>query len=205
MTTTQDARAPHDERTLFVLADEALDRVVAQVADEQWGRRTAAEVTTSAGEDPTLREVIGYHAYDDAWVPAMLAGRTMDDGGPALEDDLLGEDPRAGFAAIVEQACTAARALDDLDSTVHLSYGPYPAREYLWHITTFRTLRAVEIARLIGVDDTLPDELVAGVTAFTVPNLEQWRAMGIFGPEVQAPADATPQERLLAMTGRRPR
>jgi len=29
------------------------------------------------------------------------------------------------------------RACDDLDRTLHLSYGDYPAREYLKHITGF--------------------------------------------------------------------
>ena len=49
---------------------------------------------------PTLREIIGYHAYDDAWVPDMLAGRTMAEvGADAFKGDLLGDDPKAAFAA----------------------------------------------------------------------------------------------------------
>ena len=47
---------------------------------------------------PTLREIIGYHAYDDAWVPDMLAGRTMDEvGQDAFKGDLLGDDPKGSF------------------------------------------------------------------------------------------------------------
>src|SRR4051794_41985091 len=92
---------------------------------------------------PSLREVIGYHAYDDAWVPDMLAGRTMDEvGSDAFKGDLLGDNPKGNFAKIVAQACAAAIALTDaeLDRTVHCSFGDFPAREYLWQITLFRSM-----------------------------------------------------------------
>lgn len=59
-----------------VIAD--VSGVVDQIDDGQWdmpmppvfARRDSSHV-------PTLREIINYHAYDDAWVPDMLAGRTM--------------------------------------------------------------------------------------------------------------------------------
>jgi hypothetical protein len=87
-------------------------------------------VTTTVNE-PDLREIVNYHAHDDAWVPDMLAGRTMDEAGRGKFDgDLPGEDPRARFALIVEKACavgprarrprpaaTAGRLEPDLRST----------------------------------------------------------------------------------------
>jgi uncharacterized protein (TIGR03086 family) len=155
---------------------------------------------------PTLREIINHHAYDDAWVPDMLAGKTMDEAGRDKYDgDLLGGDPKAAFAAIVEKACAAARELADLDRTVHCSYGDYPAREYLWAVNSFRGLRAYEIARVIGVDPTLPDELVRGLWDELRPVAEEYRAIGVFAPAV-AVADGAPlQDRLLGMTGRDPK
>ena len=50
----------------------------------------------------TLREIINYHAYDDAWVPDMLTGRTMDEAGrDKFDGDLLGDEPKGNFARIV--------------------------------------------------------------------------------------------------------
>ncbi|MDE2314210.1 MAG: acyl-CoA dehydrogenase family protein, partial [Elusimicrobia bacterium] len=49
---------------------------------------------------PALREVINYHAYDDAWVPDMLAGSTMEAAGAdKFDGDLLGDDPVGNFEA----------------------------------------------------------------------------------------------------------
>src|SRR5919112_848168 len=125
------------------------------------------DFATSGVEGPiTLREVINYHAYDDAWVPDMLAGRTMDEvGREAFKGDLLGDDPKASFAAIVDKACAAAQALgeENLGRTVHCSFGDFPAREYLWQITSFRALRAHDIAKVIGADTRLPADLVQGM------------------------------------------
>ena len=50
----------------------------------------------------------------------------------------------------------AVRDFDDLDRIVHLTYGDWPAREYLKHITSFRGLRVHDIARFIGADTAMP-------------------------------------------------
>jgi hypothetical protein len=50
-------------------------------------------------ELPTLREVVNALAYDDAWVPDMLAGRSMDEvGKDAFDGDLLGDEVSDNFA-----------------------------------------------------------------------------------------------------------
>jgi len=195
-----------DERGLFVLADRTLDGVVQRVREEQWGMPMPADFQTrrDASAPPTLREVLNYHAYDDAWVPAVLAGQPLDAEGPTVEDDLLGSDPRRSFSELVGTACAAAEGLDDLGRTVHCSYGDFPAREYLQHVTTFRGLRAHDIAAALGQDAALPEDLVAGMWEVLEPQAEAWRAMGVFGPEVPVPDDAPLQDRLLGLTGRRP-
>lgn len=189
----------------FVRADRALDRIVQQITDEQWDQPLPADFQTMGGGDrtPTLREVIGYHAQDEAWIPDMLAGRTMAEVGPtAYNGDLLGADPKAAFAALVEQGVAAAKALDDLDRALHFSYGDFPARDGLWHVISFRGLRAVDLARVIGVDDTLDADLVQAMWDAFLPEAELWRSMGVFGPEVPVAADAPLQQRLLGLTGR---
>lgn len=192
----------------FVAADRALDAVVQQVRDDQWDTLMPDDFAQAGGGDSptTLRTVIGYHAYDEAWMPDMFSGRTMDEvGRHTFDGDLLGDDPRGAFHALVERGVAAAQAVTDTDQVVHWSYGDFPLRDGVWHVISFRGLRAVDLARVVGVDDALDPELVQAMWDEFLPQAEQWRAMGVFGPAVEVPEDAPLQERLLGLTGRRPR
>jgi hypothetical protein len=135
----------------------------------------------------------------------VLEGKTIDDVDTRWDGDLLGDHPKLNFASIVETAVMTVRGFDDVDRSVHLSYGDFPAREYLKHITSFRGLRVYDIARFIGADTTMPDDLVLGLWDEIAPEAEQWRQMGVFGPAVEVPETAPLQDRLLGLTGRRPR
>jgi uncharacterized protein (TIGR03086 family) len=195
-----------NEAEVFVLADRTLNNVVAKVADEQWDIPVPPDFARSSRDHvPTLREIINYHAYDEAWVPDMLAGRTMDEvGRDKFNGDLLGADPKASYAALAEKACAAALSLDDLDRTVHCSFGDFPARGYFWQINMFRGLRARDIARVIGADPKLPADLVQGIWDEISPHAEEWRAIGVFPAAVPVPAGAPLLDRLLGLTGRDP-
>jgi uncharacterized protein (TIGR03086 family) len=194
------------EPDVFRLADRALARVVAQILPDQWDMILPSSFATrSRPEPPSLRRLVNYHAYDDAWVPDMLAGLTMDDAGSdKFDGDLLGDDPVASFEAIVERACSAAAGVTDLDATAHLSFGDYTVREYFWQINQFRALRAYDIAREIGVDPDLAAELVQGLWDEVSPHAEEWRSIGVFPAAVAVPEDATLLDRLLGLTGRQP-
>jgi hypothetical protein len=196
-----------NEANIFVLADETLNDVVAQIREPQWSMEMPPSFLTRATDGtPTLREIINYHAYDDAWVPDMLAGRTIDDvGSEKFKGDLLGDDPKAKFAATVKAACAAARAVTDYDRIVHTSFGDFATREYFWQINMFRGLRARDIAIVIGVDPTLPDELVQGIWDEIRPHAEEWRAIGVFPRQVDVPESAPLIDRLLGLTGRDPK
>jgi uncharacterized protein (TIGR03086 family) len=197
-----------DARKLFVVADQALKDVIDQIKPDQWGMGLAEWFQVRHGqEEMKLRDIVSYHAYDEAWVPDTLAGKTVEEVGDShgsYGDDLLGDDPKATYDQLFQKATTAVKALDDLDKKVHLSYGEWPARDYLWHISTFRGLRSFEIAKLIGIDTTMPKELVDGLLEIITPHAEEWRQMGVFGPALEASADASDQVKLLALTGRLP-
>lgn len=194
-----------NEPEVFLLAERALQNVIDQIQDDQWGMEMPPSFARRNQSTVTLREIVSYHAYDDAWVPDMLAGKAMDEAGKTKFDgDLLGDDPKASFAKIVEAACAAASELDDLGRTVHCSFGDYPAREYFWQINGFRGLRAHDIACVIGVDSDLPAALVQGLWDEIRPHAEEWRSLGVFPPAVEVPEDAPLQDKLLGLTGRQP-
>ncbi|HEX9097577.1 MAG TPA: hypothetical protein VF990_15915 [Candidatus Dormibacteraeota bacterium] len=111
---------------------------------------------------------MNYHPYDDSWVPGMLAGKTMEEAGrDNFKGDLLGATPKRAFAAVVDSACKAVRDVDDLDSTVHTSFGDFSVRAAQSR-TSRRELGAfpprVEVAddaplrdRLLGLTGRDPD------------------------------------------------
>jgi uncharacterized protein (TIGR03086 family) len=197
-----------NESEVFVLADRALNGVVQQIRDDQWAMSMPENFARRDLDHlPTLREIINYHAYDDAWVPDMLASKTMAEAGSDnFKGDLLGENPKQSFAAITDRAIAAAQALPiaDFERTVHCSFGDYPAREYFWQINGFRALRAHDIATAIGVEPNLPDELVQGVWDEISPHADEWRQYGVFPAAVAVPDDAPLLHRLLGITGRTP-
>ncbi len=184
---------------LFLLADAALLDAVESVGPADWD--TAAPRTLSRGRDQTIRDVVADQAHDEAWVPDVLAGRTIAEVGDAHGGDLLGADPRAAYRALNAAAGRAVRAITDPRATVHVTYGDLPAAVYLEHVTPYRALQAWALARAVGRDVALDPVLVEGVREQVMPGLDRWRAMGVFGPAVAVPDDADRRTRLLAATG----
>jgi hypothetical protein len=192
------------EQTVFILSEQALAETIDQISDDQWDQRKPEWFQTGGQGDASLREIVNYHAFDTAWVPDVLAGRTIAEVGEKYAGDLLGADPNGSYRGYSEKAITAARALEDSEKIVHLSYGDFPAREYLKHITSFRGFRAYDIAVWIGANTQLRPELVQGMWDEFAPEVEQWRQMGVFGPAVAVLDDAPLQDRLLGLVGRDP-
>jgi uncharacterized protein (TIGR03086 family) len=192
-----------NQADVFALADGALRDLVERTTPEQW------EVELPSGlrfreHHRTVLDLVRHFAYDDSWVPDTLAGRTLEEVGDKYDGDLLGADPKGSFARIVDTAIEAVRGFDDFDRTVHLMYGEYPARVYLDHIIVFRGFGTFDIAKLLGMDTTLPDDLVRGLWEIIEPQADELREMGAFGPRVVVKDDAPLQDRLLGLSGREP-
>lgn len=190
------------EAEVFILSERALADVIDQIRPAQWESRKPEWFATGGQGDASLRDIVNYHAYDSAWVPDVLAGKTMAEVGDVYEH--IKTDAACDYRAYSESAVAAATALADPARVVHLSYGEFPAREYLKHTTSFRGFRAYDVARWIGVSTQLPPELVRGMWDELVPDMEAWRKLGVYGPAVAVPDDAPLQDRLLGLAGRDP-
>ena len=187
------------QRDLFLLSDAALRDVIDRIHPDQLELPVPADWTRTP--DPTLLDVVAAHAYDEAWVPDVLAGRTIDEVGDKHGGDLLGGDPLESYDRLNDAATVAVNRALDPDDVVHLSYGDFPVATYLEHISTYRAFQAWSIAKHIGLDYSLPPELVDALYEIVVPQIDDWRAMGVFGPAVDVPQDADRETRLLGMTG----
>ena len=187
------------QRDLFLMADAALRDVIDRIHPAQLELPVPADWSRTT--DPTLLDVLEAHAFDEAWVPDVLAGRTVDEVGDAYAGDLLGGDPLAKYDELNDRATVAANQPLVADDVVHLSYGDFPVSVYFEHVSTYRAFQAWSIAKLIGLDYSLPAELVDALWEIVLPQVDDWRAMGIFGPEVTVPADADRETQLLGKTG----
>jgi uncharacterized protein (TIGR03086 family) len=188
-----------DQRELFLLADAEIKRVIDSLTPEQFDLPAPQEWARKA--DPTLRDIVRGHAKDEAWVPDVLAGRTIAEVGDRWSGEVLGDDPIATYDGFYDAASAAVRAHTDLSATAHLSYGDFPISTFYEHTMFYRAFQAWSIAHFLGYEVRFADELTAGLTEIVTPQLENLRGIQVFGPAVDVPADADAQTKLLGMTG----
>jgi hypothetical protein len=184
---------------LFVRSNEELRKVIDHITADQW------EVDMPVGlvrNPSTIQQAVNYHAYDDAWVPDVLAGRTKEEVGARYEPILSSEDTLNEYDTYNALAIAAVQKFSELDRIVHLSYGDFPAREYLQHIISFRAFRVYDIAKLIGVSTVMPEDFVQALWDEFTPVIEGYRQMGVFPAAIEVPETADLQTKLLALVGR---
>jgi hypothetical protein len=184
---------------LFVKSNEALLKPILLITDEQW----SIELLKGMSRQPmNLKQAVQYHTYDDAWVADVLAGKTIEEVGKTYDYLKDNDDVKVNYKKYNKQAINAVANFNNLDKTVHLSYGDYPAGEYILHIVSFRAFRSYDISKLIGADTKMDDDFVQGLIEHFTPVIEGYRQMGVFPPALSVSPDATPQQKLLAMAGR---
>ncbi len=188
-------------KELFISSNETEQEVVEQIGDDQWDLRMPEGITLTP---MSLTQAVRYHVWDSAWIPDGLAGKTVAEVGDSHDHllNLASRELKSNFARYTDRAIDAVRKLHDLGRTVHLTYGDFPAQEYLQHNVSVRAFWSYDIAKLIGVSFTMIDDLVQGLMEEFSPVVERYRQMGQFPPPVEVGSDASPQTRLLAMVGR---
>lgn len=200
-TVTHDA----DPRRTFVAANTALDAVVEKTVLDRLDEALPESMAWFPGQ--TVRQYLNTLAYENRCVPDMLAGRDDLVANPDLKEDLLGDDPLGAYRRHAATATGAADGAtdDDLARTVHMSYNDEATGgEYLRDITLQRSIGAIDLGGLLGVDPALPNDLVHYLLTTFGPVAPMLRDVGVFGPEVEVPDDASPYHRLLGMIGRKP-
>jgi len=120
---------------------------------------------------------------------------------PAVE---LPDDPVAAF----ERSRTAMqRALDDAATAATEFDGFFGRTTFEAAVDRFVNFDLVvhrwDLARAAGLDATIPEDELARLEATARGFGDAARSPGVLGPEVEAPADADRQTKLLAYLGRR--
>ena len=187
------------QREMFLQADAALRSVIDQITPAQLALPAPGQ--WSRTEDPTLRDILAAHAEDEAWLPAVLEGRTIEEVGDTYKGDLLGDDPVGNYDRINEATTKVVSGDLDPDKIVHLSYGDYPLNEALQHTALYRAFQAWSIAKHLELDYSLPAVLVENLWEQIAPDIEMWRGFGVFPPEVPVPEGANREVQLLGKAG----
>jgi hypothetical protein len=185
---------------LFVTSNIELLKVIDQIKDGQWSEMLPEDISRKPA---TLKEAIKYHTFDDAWVPDVLEGKTADQVGDSYAFLLTANDAvLENYRKYNELASKVVSSFDDLSKVTHLSYGDFPARDYLQHIISFRAFRSYDLAKMLGLDTTMDPGFVDALIAEFAPVIDGYRKMGVFPPALPVDDDASPQAKLLAMAGR---
>jgi uncharacterized protein (TIGR03086 family) len=181
---------------LHARAVEEFGRRVRQAPEDRWTSPTPCP-------DWDVRTLVNHLVSENRWTPPLLEGVTIEEVGDRFDGDLLGDDPKAAWEESARAAVEAVGAPSAMDQIVHLSFGDHPAAEYLWQLFNDHLIHAWDLARGIGVDDTLDPELVEISYARSKPEEDMLKSFGVFGEKVTPPPGADRQTELLAVFGRR--
>ena len=151
-----------------------------------------------------VRALVHHVLTENLWAPPLLAGSTIADVGDRFDGDQLADDPTAAWATAAEASIGAVADVGVLDRTVHVSFGDISGREYVSQLVCDHVIHGWDLARAIGADERIDDDLVDFAYDFLLPQVDGWRAAGAFGPKVDLQAGAGRQAELLALSGRRP-
>jgi uncharacterized protein (TIGR03086 family) len=147
----------------------------------------------------TVRDLVAHVIEEQQWVPWLLSGLSTNQAKSRLkplDSDLSYEWHRYSIAA------TAAWHDAEPDAPVNLASDTVTTIEYLREQVSDVTIHAWDLARAIGAEEQLDEELIAAVWTVFEPQRDALEASGLFASPVPVADDAPLQSRLLALTGR---
>jgi uncharacterized protein (TIGR03086 family) len=170
--------------------------VVAQVRADQWSAPTPCT-------DWDVRRLVNHVVGWNLFVAELLEGHTPVEVLDLIQRDVLGDDPAAAARASAERAIAAFGADGALEQTVHHPVGDLPGTYVVMMRVFDTTLHGWDLARAIGSNELMDQDLAAAVYEWSFPQRDALQASGAFAPEPPIPADADVQTRLLALVGRK--
>lgn len=145
----------------------------------------------------TVQQLIDHLVGGAEYLLAAAEGRP-----PVEVHGALAADYRRGVAQVL--AAVAAPGIMDRLCVSPLGFD-WPLADAVGGTFMDVLIHTWDLARATGQDERLDPELVQACTAMFVPEMpSRGREAGIIGPDVQISPDASAQDRLLAVMGRRP-
>jgi uncharacterized protein (TIGR03086 family) len=171
------------------LADDFAE-VVAKVPDDRW-------TSPSPCDDWTARDVVR-HVIETQGMFLGLVGRTMPEG-PSVDDD-----PGAAFAHA--RACVEADLADPERAGTEFE-GVFGRHTFEWAVDQFLSgdlaIHRWDLGTAVGLDVEIAPADIERAWKDVELYGDKARAPGVFGTQLDPPAGADEQTKLLAFTGRR--
>jgi uncharacterized protein (TIGR03086 family) len=176
-------------------AGDLLGQTVRKVGDDGWHRPTPCS-------EWDVRDLLHHIAWSNLWVAPLCDGRDLAEVAPALEGDVLADDPVGVTLRSIDQASAGFERAGN-DTIVQLSRGPSPASVYCAERMSDLTVHNWDLARGLGLDVELDPECMERSLQYYRQYEPLLRPAGELGPTVEVPDDAPLQTRYLAFFGRR--
>jgi uncharacterized protein (TIGR03086 family) len=183
-----------DLKALHRRAVEFFDSRVDAIREDQWHLPTPCE-------DWDVRELVRHLVYEALWTTPLMRGATLEEVADRFEGDILGDDPKAAWAAAMRQSLEAVAEVD-INSQVHLSRGLTPASQYAFELFSDHLIHGWDLARAIGADERMDEDMARFAYDTLKPFEDGLKRSGLYGPKVEPPEGADLQTKLLAVTGR---
>lgn len=177
--------------TLITAAVEPTRNVVRTIRDEQLGAPSpCSEFDVQALLNHLLQ-----------WAPALVGAARKVATAPVEP----AADWRKTLDAHFDELVAGWSAPEAWEGTTRMG-GPteFPAPMIGGMVLTELVVHGWDLARATGQSPRWPDELLHPLVREAQGMAEQGRQMKIFGPEVPVPADASPLDRILGLSGRNP-
>ena len=167
------------------------------VGPNDWARPTPCE-----GWD--TRDLVNHVVGGNRRYLMLLRGASAEDTNRTRNMDHLADDPVAAFVTTAAELEAAFDEGGALARKVDHRFGERTGAQLLALRVLDITVYAWDIAQALGVDDTL-DPTAVDYALTHAEEVERLRIHGVFAtPTVPLSTDASPQERLIHLTGRLP-
>lgn len=172
-----------------------------QTGPEHWDLQTPCS-------DWNVRGLVNHVLLGTRMSIHVLSGMPRDEVISHLDDDMIGatDDPVASFVELADEMVAGFAQPGGLDGVVEHPAGDFPRSMFCGFRVADGACHAWDLARAIGVDDSLGDELLQFAWNDALPQRDMLQATGMFGTSASGAVgdDAPLQTRYLDLMGRRP-
>jgi uncharacterized protein (TIGR03086 family) len=187
-----------DMVSLFLTGQREFGVRVHEIRDDQWGAPTP-------DDEWDVATLVDHLIDENRWVAPLLDGMSLAEAGDAVAALPPPAQDRVGAWDAAAAASAAAFSRDGvLESSVALSRGSTPARQYIGEMIFDLCVHSWDLGRAIGSQQPLPEELAAAAFGMA-KSFGDLSAFGdMYKPAVSIPDEAPLVDRLIAYTGRDP-
>ncbi|TDU88992.1 uncharacterized protein (TIGR03086 family) [Kribbella voronezhensis] len=185
-----------DSLALLEIAVEEFGRRLRLVGPGDWRRATPCT-------EWDVRALVDHVVGANVRYQLLLHGAPTDQVEATRSVDHLGDDALAAYVATADRMVACFHEDGALERVAHHVTGDRTGRELVSMRILDAAIHAWDLARAIGADETLPDEVVAFLLAYSA-ELDLGPQQHAFATTDAVPRNASPQDRLLQQLGRHP-